>query len=239
MNRKLAILSAVGIGATLGAVVAVYTSLSASKSPESRAEAPAASSAEPVLPPPPGELRVAIPWLPQTVARFNRVFVSAAEVHGVDPEMLAIVTLVESGGWVGAVSPTGAVGLMQIMPATGKAIGDERGLLTHETGKLGQPEYNIDFGAWYFARMLERFRTEDVTETIKRAASAYNGGPTRLAHHLAGEGDLSDQTKRYRHWVGDMWLERHDKFSPTFQEWLAAGGERLVARAVAEMQARP
>ena len=81
----------------------------------------------------------------------------------------------------------GAIGLMQIMPSSATAIGDVRDLASHEEGKLGDPGYNVDFGAWYFARMLERFQTDDVSESISLAASAYNGGPPRLAKNLANK----------------------------------------------------
>lgn len=234
MQVKIAVAAAVLIGAAAGGGFAlVRRSRQRARVDEG---APTASVASPVVAA--GNERalgVAIAWLPVTVSRFEPAFIGAAEVHGVDPEMLAIVTLVESGGWIGARSPSGARGLMQIMPTTGQAIADERGLKDHASDKLGDAAYNIDFGAWYFARMLERFATENVAETIARAASAYNGGPTHLARHLEGEVSLSEQTKRYRHWVGSMWSERHDVVSPTFDAWLAAGGERLVARALAEM----
>lgn len=233
MKVKIAVVAATLIGVAVGGAFALVRR---SRKPVAVDWAPAGSVSSPVVVK--GEARalgVKIAWLPMSVARFEPAFVGAARLHGVDPEMLAIVTLVESGGWIGARSPSGARGLMQIMPRTGQAIADERGLKDHGSDKLGDAGYNIDFGAWYFARMLERFATEDVAETILRAASAYNGGPTLLARHLEGRAQLSEQTKRYRHWVGSMWSERRAAVSPTFDEWLAAGGERLVARAMEEM----
>lgn len=236
MNVKHAIVGAIVLGGATGTLVAVWQTLSRAPATMSAGRL---SVASPVLAAATGDLGLGIPWLPSTVARYEDVFVEAARKHRVDPNMLAIVTLVESGGWSGALSPTGARGLMQVMPATGQAICDERGLAGHHTDKLAVPSYNVDFGAWYFARMLQRFETDDADETVRLAASAYNGGPTRLAKHLAGDGDLSDQTKRYRHWVGDMWLERYHARSATYEEWLAAGGARLVARALAEMATNP
>ena len=182
--------------------------------------------------------QIGIPWLPKTVTRFAPELVIAGAKHKVDPELLAIVTLVESGGWVGAESPTGALGLMQIMPSTGRAIADERGLAGHDDDKLGVPSYNVDFGAYYFADMMRRFQREDADKTLRLAACAYNGGPTLLARHLEGEVELKDQTKRYEHWVGDMWAERHKPLSPTFEEWRAAGGDTLIDKARAEMATR-
>jgi beta-lactamase regulating signal transducer with metallopeptidase domain len=177
-----------------------------------------------------------IPWLPPSVARFEPLFLDAARRHGVDPEMLAIVTLVESGGWAEARSKSGARGLMQIMPATGETIAKERGLSDHDADKLSDPAYNIDFGAYYLARQLQRFATEDADDSVERAAAAYNGGPNRLERHLAGEADLSDETTRYKRWVRNMWAERDASASATLKEWLDAGGSRLVARGADEMQ---
>jgi len=180
------------------------------------------------------ELEIA--WLPPSVARFRPLFVEAAKRHGVDPNFLAIIAVVESGGWSQAKSRSGARGLMQIMPATGAIIADERGLAAHDADKLFDPAYNIDFGAWYLARQLGRFATDDAAESVERAAAAYNGGPTRLRRHLDGEAELSGETTRYKQWVKTMWQDRQLGASNAYRAWLAAGGYRLVAKGTAEME---
>ncbi len=179
---------------------------------------------------------IAIAWLPRTVSRFAPLFEQAAAAHRVDPELLAVVALVESGGWVGAVSPSGAVGLMQVMPSTGAAIAEERRLSASALERLAEPATNVDFGAYYLGQMLTRFGTEDPAETVRLAASAYNGGPTTLARHLAGERELSEQTQRYRVWVGGMYAERREEQSATLAAWLAAGGQKLVDAAEEELR---
>jgi soluble lytic murein transglycosylase-like protein len=176
-----------------------------------------------------------IAWLPPSVARFTHVAEVAGRAHGVDPDLLLIVALVESGGWRHAESPSGARGLMQIMPATGRIIADERRLGTLELDDLYEPPTSFDFGAWYLARQLERFGTDDADESVELAAAAYNGGPTHLRRHLEEKQPLADQTARYRRWVGEMWRQRRQARSETFAAWLAAGGERLIAHGVAEM----
>jgi soluble lytic murein transglycosylase-like protein len=198
-----------------------------------------ASTAEEVTPvraetPAPVNGEIAIAWLPETVKQHQRAIEEAAGAHGVDAELVAIVTLVESGGWVGAKSPSGARGLMQVMPRTGAIIAEQRRIADFEVGRLDEPATNLDFGAYYLREQLGRFAASDLDETIDRAAAAYNGGPTALARHLAGRPSLSDQTVRYRRWVGGMWRERRHESSPTFEAWARAGGERLLARAAAE-----
>jgi len=177
-----------------------------------------------------------IAWLPPSIVRYRQLFLSAAKRHGVDPEILAIVALVESGGWSQAKSRSGARGLMQIMPATGAVIAEQRGLEDHNADKLYEPEYNIDFGAWYLARQLESFPADDDAESVELAAAAYNGGPTRLRRHLAKEADLSDETSRYKRWVKTMWQDRQRGASNAYRAWLDAGGHRLVAKGEAEME---
>jgi soluble lytic murein transglycosylase-like protein len=168
--------------------------------------------------------------MPASVRRFNALIEQASFRHGVDANLLAIVVLVESGGDPIASSPAGAMGLMQIMPETGREIARERGMLTHVDARLYDPAYNIDFGAYYLAKQLRRFHTPDPNLTIERAAAAYNGGPGRLARHLGSGEPLPAETMRYKRWVTGMWQDRHMPVSPMFSEWWSAGGERLVAR---------
>ncbi len=56
-------------------------------------------------------------------ADHDRLFHAAAELYGIDPDLLAAIATVESGGNSDAVSPKGAQGLMQLMPATANRFG--------------------------------------------------------------------------------------------------------------------
>ncbi len=176
---------------------------------------------------------LAIPWLPHTVQAWAPEITSAAARHGIDPLLVAIVMLVESGGDPAAISPSGAVGLMQVMPGTGADIARRRGIAAIEPGLLADPATNVDFGAWYLAQQLGAFGvTGDPgwQQSVELAAAAYNGGPGSVQRLLAG-GALPDETSRYRAWVGGMWREREAAGSPTFEAWWRAGGSRLVAAA--------
>jgi hypothetical protein len=198
-----------------------------------------------VGPPPPrmrlSDLRLAaapatsieIDWLPDTVTRWQPLLLGAAREHGVDPELLAIVALVESGGDPDALSGSGAVGLMQVMPSTAVDIARQRGLSTFTVADLSDPALNVDMGAWYLARQLEAFghpAALDMTGSVGIAAAAYNGGPGHVQGHLAGE-PLADETVAYRHWVAGMWSERRAPSSATFDAWSKAGGWRLIESA--------
>ncbi|MEZ4446206.1 MAG: transglycosylase SLT domain-containing protein [Polyangiaceae bacterium] len=171
--------------------------------------------------------RVSVAWLPPTVSRFAPTIEAASYRHGVDANLLAIVILVESGGDPYAQSPAGAKGLMQLMPATAADVASRRGIVGHNELRLLDPAYNIDLGAWYLARQIERFWTGQPDATVDQAAAAYNGGPGRLARNEP----MPLETQSYVRWVGGMWRERHLPYSDTFGGWMRAGGDRLVSRA--------
>lgn len=151
-----------------------------------------------------------IAWMPDSVVDFEPEIVAAAERHGVDPDLLAIVVLVESRGNPTAKSPRGARGLMQLMPKTSDQIAEARGLEGHDHDRLDDPAYNLDLGAWYLAQQLDRFSADVETEedAVLWAAAAYNGGPTAARKAFDGKGELSEETARYQEVVGTMWAER-------------------------------
>ena len=84
----------------------------------------------------------------------------------------------ESGFNSAAVSPAGAIGLMQITPATFSYLCEKTGD-EYESGMLYDPETNIRYGIFYLSMLYERF---GVWET---AFAAYNCGPTRVAEWIA------------------------------------------------------
>jgi soluble lytic murein transglycosylase-like protein len=174
-----------------------------------------------------------IPWLPDTVVRWWPMLDEAGQRHGLDPALLAVAVLVESGGGPGAVSSAGASGLMQVMPATAQDIARSRGLAGFTPDQIWDPATNIDFGAWYLADQWRRFAQPDDPSgeaTLALAAAAYNGGPGTVLRHQGG-GPLPSETIRYRTWVTGMWRERNQSHSPTFESWWNAGGGALVAAA--------
>jgi hypothetical protein len=177
-----------------------------------------------------------IEWLPTTVTAWAPLLETAGASHGVDPELLAIVLLVESGGNPRAGSHAGARGLMQVMPATGTSIAVERGIVAFDPAELYEPATCIDFGAYYLAQQLRAFGRRDDPDwqySVRLAAAAYNGGPGN-----ARSGTWPSETRSYVKWVGGMWSERHQPDSPTYREWLAAGGYRLVQSAQQQLAMR-
>jgi soluble lytic murein transglycosylase len=79
-------------------------------------------------------------------------------------------------------SGAGAIGLMQIMPATGKEITAKLGKKWHGSSVLSNPETNIDLGTEYLRMMLDRF-----DNNYPAATAAYNAGPHRVTRWLPKE----------------------------------------------------
>lgn len=91
-------------------------------------------------------------------------FDRAGRAEAVDVKLLRAVAWAESRGTMAAVSPRGALGIMQLMPATAAELGvDPR-----------DRDANISGGARYLARMIARFRT------VPLALAAYNAGPAAV-----------------------------------------------------------
>ena len=85
-----------------------------------------------------------------------------AKKNDVDPLILEIIIKHESNFNPGAVSPTGALGLMQLMPGTAASCGVKDPF---------DPAQNVAGGAYYFAQQLRRF------QDLSQALAAYNAGP--------------------------------------------------------------
>lgn len=99
-----------------------------------------------------------------------------------DCSLVHAIILQESGFNASAVSRSGAVGLMQIMPDTGKDIARKIGKREHSDSKLFDPEYNILLGCSHFSRMMDRFHG-----SLELSLSAYNAGEAN--------------TKKWRRWL--------------------------------------
>lgn len=117
---------------------------------------------------------------PPAQKRAAAAVVREARATGLDPLLVAAVIEVESTWRNFAVSPVGAVGLMQVMPATGSWFGERLGLSTTGREELFDPERNIHIGVHYLADLHKRFGRMDL------ALIAYNAGPTRARQIAKG-----------------------------------------------------
>lgn len=111
----------------------------------------------------------------------------AAQRFGIPESWIWAVMRVESRGQARAVSPKGAMGLMQIMPATWAALRARYGLGADPF----DPRDNIHAGTAYLREMYERYRDPVA------ALAAYNAGPGRYDAHLATGRALPAETRAY------------------------------------------
>jgi soluble lytic murein transglycosylase-like protein len=95
----------------------------------------------------------------------------AANTHNIDYELLQALIATESGFDSTAVSPKGAVGLMQIMPATAERYGVASDAKTPVERKLTDPKVNIRTGTRYLRDLINMFPGQ-----LELALAAYNAG---------------------------------------------------------------
>lgn len=105
---------------------------------------------------------------------FRNLVVPEALDQGLDPHLVAGLIRRESAFSPVVVSGAGATGLMQIVPATGRALARGAGLRSFDAGLLTRPEVNIHLGTRFFADLLDRFGGD-----LPLVLAAYNAGPTR------------------------------------------------------------
>ncbi len=104
-----------------------------------------------------GDFASTVTVRPAEVDRYER----AAKAEGLDVHLLRAVAWTESRGHQNAVSPKGALGVMQLMPSTAAELGVDP----------LDPDANLHGGARYLARQLSRF------QSVPLALAAYNAGP--------------------------------------------------------------
>ncbi len=104
----------------------------------------------------------------------------------VDPALVYALTRVESNFDTDAISPAGARGLMQIMPATARSIS---GGMLYTQDRLHEPGYNLAIGQRYIAYLAQR---DDTDSDLLRVLASYNCGPGNVAHWQAQLHDRGD-----------------------------------------------
>ncbi len=182
---------------------------------------------------------ITAPWIPSTVKHWSPIINEMGKKYDIDPNFVAIIMTMESGGDPKAVSDAGAVGLMQVTPPTAEDIAARRLKTPVKKYDLTNPTTNIEFGVAYLAYVRNLFGAAEQgpswTGTVELVAAGYNGGPGAAASLEDGKGLTDTQTVVYSRDAFNMWRERHLSDSPTFDRWKERGGSILLQNAQTDL----
>jgi soluble lytic murein transglycosylase len=119
-----------------------------------------------------------------TLANAGYPVVSMPDLGWLEPALVHSLIRQESTFNENAVSPAGARGLMQLMPATAKQVAGQLGMQHTNSRLTSDPSYNIALGSAYMRELVDRFNGSYVL-----AIAAYNAGPGRVREWLQTNGD--------------------------------------------------
>ena len=152
---------------------------------------------------------------------YRQLVRKSARTYDVDPALIAAVIYRESRFKPDAVSDAGAIGLMQLLPETGKWIAATTGGERFRINDLYDPKVNVRYGSFYLGELIEKYGS------VRFALAAYHAGQTNADRWLAAEGEIGfPDTRAY---VDDV-LELRDVYRDTYKEQL---GVRSVAPSAA------
>ncbi len=107
---------------------------------------------------------VTSPPIVKPILSAKQLIESKANAYGIPASFVHSVVQAESAYNVNALSPKGAIGLMQLMPATARSLGVDP----------TDPEQNVDAGVRHLTDLLVRF--QDDPQQVRKALAAYNAG---------------------------------------------------------------
>jgi soluble lytic murein transglycosylase len=132
---------------------------------------------------------------------YQDVIRDQANTEHLPPQLIAAVIYAETK-FVPRTSSAGAVGLMQIEPATARFLARRSHGYRFRVSDLGTPTVNIAYGSYYLRYLLDEYH-----DNVYEALAAYNGGETNVnrwvaraaaAEHRFGLGDIPfPETRAY------------------------------------------
>ncbi|MCS7065321.1 MAG: lytic transglycosylase domain-containing protein [Fimbriimonadales bacterium] len=136
--------------------------------PEGGTPPPGLHILNPQPPTPNSQSPIPNPQFPPTVAHWEPIVAPIAAKYGIETVWVLRIIEAESGGDPNAVSSKGAMGLMQLMPATARALGVQNPF---------DPAENIEGGVRYLRHLLDRFGD------WRLALAAYHAGPGNVERY--------------------------------------------------------
>lgn len=121
--------------------------------------------------------------------------IKVAETAGLNKAYVLGLMRQESEFFADAVSSSGALGLMQLLPSTAKEVARKNGI-HYSMQRLFDPDYNIGLGSRYLANLVERFGGSYVFAT-----AGYNAGPGRVRQWLSQFGAPQGNVRSVVNWI--------------------------------------
>jgi soluble lytic murein transglycosylase len=115
--------------------------------------------------------------------RYEAIIRGHAHNYHLDPALVAAVVYTESKFDPETVSKAGAVGLMQLLPATAQGIATRTGGSKFTTADLVDPEINVRYGCWYLRHLIDTYRAHP--NSLELALAAYNAGQANVSSWIA------------------------------------------------------
>ena len=136
---------------------------------------------------------------------YSAIVRERAKAEGIDPALLAAVIYSESKFHPTAKSASGAIGLMQITPATARGIALRTGGTAFRVSDLTDPAINIRYGTWYLHDLFAKYRS------LRLVLAAYNAGQGNVDRWRAtGVGIQYPETRAYVSRVEHLVRVYHD-----------------------------
>ena len=160
---------------------------------------------------------------------YRNIIQREARAQDIDETWIYAITRQESSFMADARSGSGALGLMQLMPATARETARKLGMRLTNIANLTEPSYNIKLGAAYLSQMYDRFNSSRVL-----ASAAYNAGPGRVSQWLADTRHLPFDV-----WVENIPFDETRKYVQNVLSYAVIYGQKLnEPQTVAEWQER-
>lgn len=139
---------------------------------------------------------------PEKRKAIARTIVQVGQRYDLTPDLILAVMFTESSFVVDAESEMGAMGLMQLMPATASQLAAELQMEWRDQDLLTNPQANILLGSFYLRKLIRRFQDVD------SALAAYNMGPNRFESVLARNGRVRNPYPRKVQQLSESLRER-------------------------------
>jgi soluble lytic murein transglycosylase-like protein len=147
---------------------------------------------------------------------YDDLIVKHAQANNLRPDLVRAVVQVESGYNAGAVSPKGAMGLMQLMPTTASQLG---------VRKPFDPAENIRGGTTYLRQLLDRFAGNE-----ELALAAYNAGPMAVDRYGAKVPPYRETREYVRKVKTQTTVTTSQPRRPVYYKWIETVDGHSVVR---------